>query len=709
MTTEQEYRNPYPGPVPFEQYDRDIFFARMSESTDLLSLVIANRAVLLYGRSGSGKTSLLNAGLIPLLQGEGFGVLPVARIGAQLPESIDERSARNIYSLNALLRWTRRIEDRGKAAEWTIGEFLKRRRPREEGKRADMVRVLIFDQFEELFTTYAHRRKDREPFFRELVEALENDPLLRIVFVLREEHAGRFESYARMLPDRLPARYRLGRLTADSALEAIVGPVSGTRRQFAPGVAEDLVQDLMTARIAIRDGRAHQDVPGEYVEPTQLQIVCRRLWNGVPCDANEITAEHLRAFGNVTGASMGFYDKAVFEAAQQGALNEAVLRGWIEDTLITPAGTRGIALREEATTDGIPNPTIDVLEKQHLIRIESLAGADWCELAHDRLIDPIVKSNAKMRGVGRPPDRELWPEAAISRWVEDQAYEASKRRAVWKVKRMTPDMLLQLLPSSREEQLEDWFTACDQFAFETLASSIPLHQIGAESYIRLEECWLEDMKKLQAYAIKMRQSGRGDMDHAADYYAQACQELSERLQAGSKLDCDGFTPVLEYLENRFMSNGVIDMAKAEPLIRAKAERLWKMTGGDAEVNWLIAETFVRDFYGNLAFAVLGMDIQAYDKVMGALLAGDPVAQIVNVFEITMAMNFLPAREAVVAAYTQAQQMRELQAREQLAQEQLAQEQLAQEQLAQEPQVQEQQEEVLVPVQEQPQEAQMTAA
>jgi hypothetical protein len=702
MTTEQEYRNPYPGPVPFEQYDRDIFFARMSESTDLLSLAIKHRAVLLYGRSGSGKTSLLNAGLIPLLQGEGFGVLPVARIGAQLPDSVDERSVRNIYSMNALSRWTRRVEDKGKAGEWKIGDFLRQRRSREEGKRTDMMRVLIFDQFEELFTTYAHRRKDREPFFRELIDALEHDPLLRVIFVLREEYVGRFESYARMLPER-PARYPIGRLAAEAAFEAIVGPVSGTRRQFAPGVAEDLVRDLMTARIAIQDGRAHQDVPGEYVEPTQLQVVCRRLWNSVPCDAHEITAEHLRAFGSVTGASMGFYEKAMFEAAQQGSLDETILRGWIEDTLITPAGTRGIALREEATTDGIPNSAIDILEKQHLIRIESLAGADWCELAHDRLIDPIVKSNAKMRGVGRPSDKESWPEAAICRWVEDQAFEAAKRRAVWKVKRMTPEMLLQHLPSNRAEQLEDWYAACDRFAFETLSNSIPLRQLGAESYPRLEECWLEDMKRLQAGFLKLQHNGQGEFDHTTDYYDLARQQIQDRLQAGGKLDAVCFTTVLEYVESRYMIDGRLNYAKMEPLIRVKAERLWKLGSEDAAANWSIAENYVRDFYENLAFAVIGMDLPAYDKVMGALLAAESTGQIVNVFEITIATNFLPTREAVVAAHALAEQMRVQKEQEQQAREQQAQEQQLQEQQAEELG------DIQVPLQQQPQEAEMTAA
>src|SRR5262245_32138328 len=71
----------YVGPRPFEPQDRDIFFGRDGETLDLVSLVVAYRVVLLYAASGAGKTSLLNAGLVPALQHEeGFEVLPPARI-----------------------------------------------------------------------------------------------------------------------------------------------------------------------------------------------------------------------------------------------------------------------------------------------------------------------------------------------------------------------------------------------------------------------------------------------------------------------------------------------------------------------------------------------------------------------------------------------------------------------------------------------------
>jgi Novel STAND NTPase 1 len=75
-------QNPYVGPRPFEPGDAGRFFGRRREVRELLSLVIAHRVVLLYAASGAGKSSLLNAGLIPSLLAKGFQVLPPARLGA---------------------------------------------------------------------------------------------------------------------------------------------------------------------------------------------------------------------------------------------------------------------------------------------------------------------------------------------------------------------------------------------------------------------------------------------------------------------------------------------------------------------------------------------------------------------------------------------------------------------------------------------------
>src|SRR5262245_26853296 len=77
---------PYVGPRSFESADRDIFFGRDFDSAKLFSLAIAHELVLVYGESGAGKTSLLNAGLIPLLEEQGFTVLPTARVAGILSE-----------------------------------------------------------------------------------------------------------------------------------------------------------------------------------------------------------------------------------------------------------------------------------------------------------------------------------------------------------------------------------------------------------------------------------------------------------------------------------------------------------------------------------------------------------------------------------------------------------------------------------------------
>ena len=90
---------PYVGPRPFELKDKDIFFGREQEARDLLSLVIAHNVVLVYAESGAGKTSLLNARLIPMLKENGFEVFPVARVKGTPTEKIKNEDIQNIFVL----------------------------------------------------------------------------------------------------------------------------------------------------------------------------------------------------------------------------------------------------------------------------------------------------------------------------------------------------------------------------------------------------------------------------------------------------------------------------------------------------------------------------------------------------------------------------------------------------------------------------------
>src|SRR5260370_1039220 len=67
--------NPYVGPRPFETAHKKLFFGRNQEADMLLSLTIAERVVLFHAQSGAGKSSLVNAKLIPGPEEQGYLVL----------------------------------------------------------------------------------------------------------------------------------------------------------------------------------------------------------------------------------------------------------------------------------------------------------------------------------------------------------------------------------------------------------------------------------------------------------------------------------------------------------------------------------------------------------------------------------------------------------------------------------------------------------
>lgn len=445
IQTAVEPKNPYVGPRPFEIHESQLFFGRDWEAEELVALVVAHPAVLFYAQSGAGKSSLLNARIVPKLEAEeGCEVLPVARVRGDIPPGIQAEQIENQYAFNALLNWTEEtaVTPTG-LTNLSLAEFLKRLPHRSDKEGYPALRILIFDQFEELFTFYPQRWPEREKFFTQVNEALAADSLLRVLFVIREDYLAQLDPYLPLLPEQLRYRFRLERLRREAALAAVVGPLQGTGRSFAPGVAEALVAELLKIRVEDRAGQTIE-APGEFVEPVQLQVVCQSLWADLPAEVTEITQVQLLAFGNVDQALTRFYERVLKNAIQQtrsttklrrqqvltepeaetgipyqgvirswldvlgeklvweGPFHDPVLlewrlRNWFERELITPAGTRGLVYRGPKATGGVPNAAVDTLESNHLIRAEQRAGARWYELTHDRFIQPIQTSNVNWR------------------------------------------------------------------------------------------------------------------------------------------------------------------------------------------------------------------------------------------------------------------------------------------------------------------------
>ena len=252
---------PYVGPRPFEREDGQRFYGREREANELLSRVVAHPALLLYSQSGAGKTSLLNASLIPLLEKEGFEVLPAARVRGLAPVNIVLEDISNLYSFNVLLSWAEGSVEPEALAKMRLAEFLNNS-PRVSSKEGPSPRIAVFDQFEELFTFYPERWSDREDFFDQVSEVLDADKMMRVIFVMREDYIAELDPYVFALPEKLRTRFRLERLREESALEAVQAPLVGTGYSFAEanghplGVAEQLVNNLLKVPVETASGDA---------------------------------------------------------------------------------------------------------------------------------------------------------------------------------------------------------------------------------------------------------------------------------------------------------------------------------------------------------------------------------------------------------------------------------------------------------------------
>jgi WD40 repeat protein len=383
---------PYVGPRPFKREDAPFFFGRDREANELRSLIISHSEVLLYAQSGAGKTSLINAKLWNLLEDDDLEVLPLARVQGPQPRS----KIANIYVFNTLVKWTNNTATADELAAMTLRAFLESRERSLDEEGLPKPCVAIFDQFEELFTSHSECWQQRRGFFLQVRDALDALPEMRALFAMREDYIAAIDQYASIMPEKFRVRFHLENLREPQAVEAIKGPLTRGQmiRHFGKDVAETLVRELMKVQVETVSERA-EPITGEFVEPVQLQVVCQRLWRDLKPEDTEITLAHLETI-SVEKALLSFYEESIRDVARDTGIDEATLRLWFEQKLVTPAGTRGMVFRGETETEGMPNNAVNALDELHLIRSEQRDGRRWYELTHDRFIDSIQKSRQKL-------------------------------------------------------------------------------------------------------------------------------------------------------------------------------------------------------------------------------------------------------------------------------------------------------------------------
>ncbi len=417
-------RNPFVGPRPFKK--GETLYGRDREILELLDLLIAERIVLLYSPSGAGKTSLIQAGLLPKLADENFQVLPAMRVSLKPHQEQSGKlpSNENRYVLSALLS----LEELWPAAKQiplpelariSLAEYLERWQFFENNSEQEQSVMLVFDQFEEILTVDPVDHEGKTEFFTQLGAAL-RQPNWSALFAMREEFLAGLEPYLRHLPTRLKNTFRLDLLTTEAACNVMRQSADAGGIPFAPSAAQKLADDLCSIQVQQADG-ALEERKGAYVEPVQLQVVCYQLWEHLPEGTPRIEETHLQAAGDVNAALAAYYADCVNAAAEQTGVQEKQIREWVATHLITKQGIRGQVLGGSEQSQELKSAAITHLMNAHVVRAERRRGATWYELAHDRLIKPIRKDNET--------------------WFQQHLSLLQRQAALWQQHRESADLL----------------------------------------------------------------------------------------------------------------------------------------------------------------------------------------------------------------------------------------------------------------------------
>lgn len=401
-------KNPYVGPRAFRA--GEAFFARDREKRDLANLLIAERVVLLHAPSGAGKTSLIQAGVMPLLRERRFHPVGPARVKTPPPQGVQ---VRNRYIYSVALDFIDGTREPGELAGVTFADIVKELAT----SCGERFLVLIFDQFEEILSIDPTDWKNQAIFFRELGEVLQDGRVWTLIS-MREDYIGGLDRFIRYLPGHLRTTYRLDFLTLTAAKVAIQRPAHEREVDFTDEAATELVARLGRMLVQ-RPGYGAEEISAPYVQPFQLQVVCRRLWKTLSRERGDdfrtIDPADVEKHAHIPQALAGYYAGTVADVARETGTDERAIRRWFEEQLITRDGFRSPTLVGPGSGQADPAEILRALQDSYLIRSDTRAGSTWYELSHDLLIGAVLDDNRKwLRGRLEP-----WQLAARA-WAEDR-------------------------------------------------------------------------------------------------------------------------------------------------------------------------------------------------------------------------------------------------------------------------------------------------
>ncbi|MGW7523475.1 nSTAND1 domain-containing NTPase [Streptomyces sp. NPDC054783] len=480
---------PYRGLAPYRQEDARWFFGRERSTSALITqLRAAERTgglVMLVGASGAGKSSLLNAGLVPAVRGgalhdgRGTGIPHTSATSQDPQETTADCVLHLVPGADPLGELVRLVPDLGTvAADARRAEHEATENPAVPGSDSPRVAqaareavsewarreasagcrpVVVVDQFEEAFTLCADET-DRRTFIQLLHAACtppadsgEPAPVL-VVLGIRADFYEQCLGYPE-LADALQHRHMvLGPLTSTELREAVTGPAKAVGLELEPGLAELIVREVSA------DGPrgAHDAGVLPLLSHALLATWQRRK-------AGRLTLAGYRAAGGIQGAVAATAERAWsgLDPAARTAARLLLLRlvRLGEDTQATRRrGTRR-QLAEESADPGKTEESLEALVRARLVTLD----ADTVEITHEALL-------------------HAWPR--LRHWIDDDRNDHLLRQRLEEDGRAWEDSGRDsslLYRGSRLEQARSWArsagdTYLTRSAVEFLAAAVRLRK-----------------------------------------------------------------------------------------------------------------------------------------------------------------------------------------------------------------------------------------
>ncbi|MBF6439280.1 eIF2A-related protein [Nocardia cyriacigeorgica] len=394
-------RMPYPGLDSYTADEAAVFFGREEEIDELLTRMHGtgrDRFVVVVGASGSGKSSLVQAGVVPRLAERRWTVLPTLTPSADPVAALAHAVGGDVDQL-------RRDSE-------AFASMVLRARQRAGHPRSKT--LLLVDQGEELFTLAGEQERAR--FLRCVDTALRDDHRLWVIMTVRVEHLGDFldSPYSGLF--RRPLA--LGALSDAELRSAITGPAELVGLEFAPGLVDGILADTATADAL----------------PLLAYLLQELYIAGGP--SRRATFEHYHRLGGVAGSLSRQATEAVDRLGGSDDLPR-ILQVLLE--FVTIDGEQAYRRRVPLPDRGSPErAVIDAFVDARLLVTGTRDGRPIAQAAHEALFRQWVPLRQEVEARAA----QLRRRAELERWAGD-----------WEQAGRNPDYLL---TGDRLEQARQW-------------------------------------------------------------------------------------------------------------------------------------------------------------------------------------------------------------------------------------------------------------